>query len=63
MKFKITETIIAYIARVMSPSPRSIPLAPLANMNAKRPKNKGVPYFIPSTNDWPLAPYPLSNGS
>ena len=42
-KFRITETIIAYIALFMSPSPRRIPLPPLANMNAIKPKNNGVP--------------------
>ena len=60
---RITDTIIAYIALFMSPSPRRIPLPPFPNMNAKRPKNKGVPYLIPSANDCPLAPYALSKGS
>ena len=55
-KFRIVETNIAYIALFMSPSPRRIPPAPFANMNAKSPKNNTEPYLIPSANDSPLAP-------
>ena len=50
IKFKTTDTIIAYIALFMSPSPRRTPLPPLANMKANSPKNSGVPYFIASAN-------------
>ena len=56
MKFNITDTMIAYIALFMSPSPRRIPLPPLANMKANSPINNGVPYLIPSAKDWPDAP-------
>ena len=61
--FSITETITAYIALFMSPSPRSIPLAPFANMNPMSPANNGVPYFIASVSDCPVAPYAFKSGS
>ena len=56
MALRVTETIIAYIALFISPSPRRMPLPPLPNINAIRPKNSGVPYLIPSARFCPLAP-------
>ena len=56
IKFRATDTIMAYIALFMSPSPRRMPLPPFANIKANKPKNIGVPYFNASVNDWPLAP-------
>ena len=47
----ITDTITAYIALFISPSPRSMPLAPFANMNPINPINSGVEYFSASFND------------
>ena len=56
IQFNIEETMIAYIALFMSPSPRRIPLPPIEKMNADTPKNNGVAYLFASINDWPEAP-------